>query len=201
MPDPISTHAFMNTEQARFNMIEQQIRPWEVLDSTVLSLLAAVKREDFVPLAYRSLAFADTMIPLAAGQSMLEPKVEARFLQELRVQKHERVLEVGTGSGFMAALLAQQAHQVYTLEIEPELARLATHNLMQASIGNVQVIEADGAKNLDESIPSAPLDVIVLSGSVATPPVMLMARLAPGGRLAVVLGEAGDAGRFIHAPC
>jgi protein-L-isoaspartate(D-aspartate) O-methyltransferase len=179
----------MNTEQARLNMIEQQIRPWEVLDSAVLSVLAAVKREDFVPRAYRSLAFADTEIALPAGQSMLEPKVEARFLQELRVQKHERVLEVGAGSGFMAALLAQQAHQVYTLEIEPELALLARHHLTQAAIGNVQVIEADASQSLDESIPSAPLDVIVLSGSVATPPVMLMARLAPGGRLAAVLGE------------
>jgi protein-L-isoaspartate(D-aspartate) O-methyltransferase len=96
----------MNTEQARFNMIEQQIRPWEVLDSDVLMLLANVRREDFVPPAHRALAFADTMIPLLAGQCMLEPKVEARLLQELRVQKHERVLEVGAGSGFMAALLA-----------------------------------------------------------------------------------------------
>ena len=112
----------MNIEQARFNMIEQQIRPWEVLDQGVLSLLSIVKREDFVPPAYRSLAFVDTQVPLPHGQSMLEPKVEARLLQELAVQRHERVLEIGAGSGYMAALLAHKAQHVTTLEIDPELA-------------------------------------------------------------------------------
>src|SRR5436190_24036983 len=107
----------MNIEQARFNMIEQQIRPWDVLDQSVLSLLAVVKREDFVPAAYRALAFVDTEVPLPAGQSMLAPKVEARLLQELDVKKHERALEIGTGSGYMAALLAHKAQPVITLEI------------------------------------------------------------------------------------
>jgi protein-L-isoaspartate(D-aspartate) O-methyltransferase len=119
----------MNIEQARFNMIEQQIRPWEVLDPGVLALLAIVKREDFVPPAYRALAFVDTCVPLPGGQCMLEPKVEARLLQELAVQRHERVLEVGAGSGYMAALLAHGAQHVTTLEINPELVQFARANL------------------------------------------------------------------------
>ena len=102
----------MNVEQARFNMIEQQIRTWNVLDPAVLSLLAVVRREDFVPVAYRALAFVDTEVPLPEGQSMLAPKVEARILQELNLQRHERVLEIGAGSGFMAALLAHRARSV-----------------------------------------------------------------------------------------
>src|SRR6187402_1599588 len=126
----------MNIEHARFNMIEQQIRPWEVLDQGVLSLLAVVKREDFVPPAYRALAFVDTEVPLPAGQSMLAPKVEARLLQALRVTRHERVLEVGTGSGYMAALLAHKAQQVITLETEPELVVMAAANLRRAGVGN-----------------------------------------------------------------
>src|SRR5690348_4187246 len=126
----------MNIEQARFNMIEQQIRPWDVLDSAVLELLAVVKREDFVPAAYRALAFVDTEVPLAGGQCMLAPKVEARLLQELGVHKHERVLEVGAGSGFMAALLAHRAQHVTTLEIDPELAEFAQNNLRRAGVLN-----------------------------------------------------------------
>ena len=124
----------MNIEQARFNMIEQQIRPWDVLDSSVLELLAIVKREDFVPSAYRALAFVDTEVPLPGGQCMLAPKVEARLLQELAVHKHERVLEIGAGSGFMAALLAHRAQHVTTLESDPELAELARTNLRRAGI-------------------------------------------------------------------
>src|SRR6185369_14284634 len=113
----------MNIEQARFNMIEQQIRPWDVLDPEVLALLTIVKREDFVPIAYRALAFVDTEVPLPGGQNMLAPRVEARLLQELAVHKHERVLEVGAGSGYMAALLAHRAQHVTTFEIRPELVR------------------------------------------------------------------------------
>jgi protein-L-isoaspartate(D-aspartate) O-methyltransferase len=115
----------MNIEQARYNMIEQQIRPWDVLDQDVLSLLALVKREDFVPAAYRAMAFVDTEVPLPGGQCMLAPKVEARLLQELKVLKHEQVLEVGAGSGYMAALLARKAQHVITLEINLELAQRA----------------------------------------------------------------------------
>ena len=115
----------MNIEQARFNMIEQQIRPWDVLDQSVLSLLSVVKREDFVPEAHRNLAFMDLEVPLPEGQCMLSPKVEARLLQELQVHKHERVLEIGAGSGHMAALLAHKAQHVTTLEIRPALARFS----------------------------------------------------------------------------
>jgi protein-L-isoaspartate(D-aspartate) O-methyltransferase len=182
----LPTDVLMNTKQARFNMIEQQIRPWEVLNAEVLALLANIRREDFVPSGYGSLAFADTMVPLPAGQCMLEPKVEARLLQELGLQKHERVLEVGAGSGFMAALLAHQAHQVYTFEIEPQLCDLARSNLENAEITNVQVFQADGSQSLQGLIPSAPLDAIVLSGSVATAPESL---LAPGAWWAFGSGD------------
>jgi protein-L-isoaspartate(D-aspartate) O-methyltransferase len=176
----------MNVEQARFNMIEQQIRPWEVLDQSVLSLLAVVRREDFVPKAYRALAFVDTEVPLPEGQCMLAPKVEARLLQELHVMRHERVLEVGAGSGHMAALLAHKAQQVTTLEIRPALAAFASDNLRRAGIPHVTVREADGAQGLPDE---APFDVIVLSGSVAEVPAAMLAQLKTGGRLAAIEGQ------------
>ena len=176
----------MNIEHARFNMIEQQIRPWEVLDQGVLSLLAVVKREDFVPPAYRALAFVDTEVPLPAGQLMLAPKVEARLLQALRVTRHERVLEVGTGSGYMAALLAHKAQQVITLETEPELVVMAAANLRRAGVGNASVRSLDGARGLPDQ---APFDAIVLSGSVADVPADLLDQLKPGGRLVAIVGQ------------
>jgi len=176
----------VNIEQARFNMIEQQIRPWDVLDPAVLTLLTVVKREDFVPSAYRSLAFVDTEVPLPGGQCMLAPRVEARLLQELTVHKHERVLEVGTGSGYMAALLAHRAQHVTTLEIVPELARMAADNLRRAGIVNATVREADGSRGLAAD---APFDVILLSGSVAELPQGLLGQLKVGGRLAAIVGE------------
>ena len=176
----------MNIEQARFNMIEQQIRPWEVLDQAVLALLAVVKREDFVPFAERSLAFVDMELPLPGGQCMLAPRVEARLLQELKVQRHERVLEVGAGSGHMAALLAHKAQQVTTLEIVPELVEMATANLRRAAVMNARVVEADGAKGYAGE---APFDVILLSGSVSSVPSGLLNQLKVGGRLAAIVGE------------
>ncbi|WP_317201731.1 protein-L-isoaspartate O-methyltransferase family protein, partial [Janthinobacterium sp.] len=130
----------MNIEQARFNMIEQQIRPWDVLDAGVLSLLAVMRREDFVPSACKALAFMDTEIPLAGGQVMLAPRVEARLLQDLQVQRHERVLEIGTGSGFMAALLGHKAQRVISLETNAELAASAAAHLAQAGVMNVTVL-------------------------------------------------------------
>lgn len=181
----------MNFEQARFNMIEQQIRPWEVLDTQVLSLLAVVKREDFVPPALQSLAFADLEIPLPPGshpsQCMLSPKVEARLLQDLGVQKHERVLEIGAGSGYMAALLAHRAQHVTSLEIEPTLVTLARANLQRAGVHNAQVLQRDGSQPLDGEL-AGPFDVIVLSGSVAQVPESLKACLKVGGRLAAIVG-------------
>jgi len=176
----------MNVEQARFNMIEQQIRPWDVLDQSVLSLLAVVKREDFVPPAYRALAFVDTEVPLPHGQRMLAPKVEARLLQELDVHKHERVLEIGTGSGYMAALLGHKAQQVITLENDAELAAIARANLQRAGLVNVEVRQAEGARGLPDD---GPFDVILLSGSVAEVPPSLLAQLKVGGRLAAIVGQ------------
>ncbi|MCI4431358.1 MAG: protein-L-isoaspartate O-methyltransferase [Burkholderiales bacterium] len=176
----------MNVEQARFNMIEQQIRPWDVLDQDVLSLLALVKREDFCPPAYRAMAFVDTELPLPGGQCMLAPKVEARLLQELHVRKHEQVLEIGAGSGYMAALLARRAQHVITLEIDAELACFAAANLKRAWVVNAEVRHADGAHGLVEE---APFDVIVLSGSVAEVPAPLLLQLKLGGRLVAIVGQ------------
>ena len=186
-------NAPIDLEHARFNMIEQQIRPWDVLDTSVLQLLSVVRREDFVPLAHKALAFVDMQIPLKdaadeamqRGQSMLEPKVEARLLQDLHVLPNDKVLEVGTGSGYMAALLAHRAQRVITMEIDGELARTARANLQKAGITNVEVREADGARGLPAE---APFDVIVLSGSVAEVPQALLSQLKVGGRLAAIVG-------------
>jgi protein-L-isoaspartate(D-aspartate) O-methyltransferase len=176
----------MSIEQARFNMIEQQIRPWDVLDQGVLSLLAVVKREDFVPPEHRGMAFFDTEVPLGHGQVMLAPKVEGRYLQELDVHRHERVLEVGTGSGYMAALLSHKAREVVTVEIVPELAKTAIENLRRAAITNVSVLQADASKGLPTP---GPFDVIVLSGSVAAVPKQLLDELKVGGRLIAIVGQ------------
>ena len=187
----------MNYEQARFNMIEQQIRPWEVLDNQVLSLLAVVKREDFVPAAHKALAFVDMEIPLPPqanpSQCMLAPKVEARILQELAVQKHEKVLEIGAGSGYMAALLAHRGQHVISLEIDPTLAQAARDNLQRAGVYNAEVRTGDGAAKLAQAVSSndplrGPFDVIVLSGSVAEVPASLLSLLKVGGRLSAIVG-------------
>ena len=183
----------MNYEQARFNMIEQQIRPWEVLDSQVLALLAVIKREDFVPTACKALAFADMEIPLALSskllhypsQCMLSPKVEARILQDLALQKHEKVLEIGTGSGYMAALLGHRAQQVISLEIDAALAHTARGNLQRAGIYNAEVRAVDGS---DPQLIGGQFDAIVLSGSVAEVPTALLEHLKIGGRLSAVVG-------------
>jgi protein-L-isoaspartate(D-aspartate) O-methyltransferase len=174
------------TEQARFNMIEQQVRPWNVVDAAVLELLSQVKREQFVPKAYQSLAFADLEIPLGHGQCMLAPRLEARLLQDLAVQPGDKVLEVGAGSGFMAALLGRLAQRVLSLEIEPELVAMARANLQAAGIGNVDVRQADGSQG---AAADGPFDVILLSGSVAEVPAALLGQLKPGGRLAAIVGD------------
>ena len=177
----------MNIEQARFNMIEQQIRPWEVLDPQVLDLLFVVKREDFVPAAYRNLAFADMEIPVGSGQVMLAPRVEARLLQELGIKKTDKVLEIGTGSGYMAALLAARAEHVITIESRPELAAFARENLERAGVTNVTVEVGDGANGWTQR---APYDAIIVSGSLPVLPAALLKQLRVGGRLAVIVGEA-----------
>jgi protein-L-isoaspartate(D-aspartate) O-methyltransferase len=178
----------MDLNQARFNMIEQQIRPWEVLDPQVLELLSVVRREDFVPMAHKALAFVDMDIPLgtAPNQVMLAPRVQARLLQDLAVQKTDKVLDIGTGSGFMAALLANQAAQVLSLEIDSGLAAQAQANLQKAGIHNVTVRNADGSQG---AAADGPFDVILLNGSLAEVPAALLQQLAVGGRLAAIVGQ------------
>ena len=176
----------MNIEQARFNMIEQQIRTWEVLDPTVLELLFEVKRENFVPPEHASLAFADLEVPLGHGEAMMQPKIEARILQELALEPHETVYEVGTGSGYLTALLARRARHVTSAEIHPDLRARAAENLRRAGIANVTLLEGDSAaRPLAESA----FDVIVLTGSTPIVPQAFLDRLSPGGRLFAVLGD------------
>lgn len=175
-----------NVEQARFNMIEQQIRPWDVADSAVLQLMSLVKREDFVPANYRAMAFADMAIPLVGGQSMLAPRLQARLLQDAAVQANDKVLEIGAGSGFMTALLAHQAQRVVSLEISPELADQARANLHKAGVHNAEVRRADGAAGAPSE---APFDVIVLGGSVVEVPQALLTQLQIGGRLVAIVGD------------
>ena len=177
----------MNIEQARFNMIEQQIRPWNVLDQDVLELLLVVKREDFVPAAYKTLAFADTEIPLPGGEAMFTPKIEARILQEVQLKKHENVLEIGAGSGYMAALLAHKARHVTSIEINPELKELAQTNLARCGVSNVTVELGDGAQGWGTG---APFDVIVISGALEVLPEAFLKQVKVGGRIAAIIGQA-----------
>lgn len=170
----------MNFESARHHMIEQQLRPWCITDLEVLAQFNVVRREDFVPQAYRALAFADVEIPLGHGAVMLRPILEGRILQVLAGKHPQRALEVGAGSGYMAALLAQRAQEVWSIEIEPALAELARANLARAEIDNVHVETGDGLAGLRDH---APYDAIVLSGGVREIPQVLIDQLAEGGRL------------------
>ncbi len=176
----------MNIEQARFNMIEQQIRTWEVLDPVVLDLLQQVPREEFVPDGYKGLAFADLEIPLGYGEAMLSPKLEARMLQALDLKKTDSVLEIGTGSGYMTALLAKLAQHVTSVELVPELSRNANAKLGGHGIGNVMLEVGDGARGWGSNA----YDVIVLTGSAPLLPQEFQHQLKPGGRLLAVVGEA-----------
>lgn len=181
----------MNYEQARFNMIEQQIRPWDVLDQDVLKLLEVVKREDFVPAALRDIAFTDVELPLSGAaipnksQHMMFPRVEARILQALAPKKNENVLEIGTGSGYMAALLAYNAHHVTTVEFDANLAQTAQQTLRANGVTNVEVVNADGAQGWSAA---APYDVIAISGALAELPQAFLNQLKVGGRLAAFVG-------------
>ena len=181
----------MNLEQARTNMVEQQIRTWEVLDQDVLDLLYVVPREAFVPEKHRALAFSDLEIPIEegvkAGQRMWQPKLEARVLQELNVRKADRVLEVGTGSGYFTALLSHRAAQVVSVEINPALAAFGRANLERHGADNVTLEIGDAARGWAAH---APYDVIVLTGSTPLLPPSFVEQLAPGGRLFAVVGEA-----------
>ncbi len=177
-------------ERARFNMVEQQIRPWEVLDTRVLDLLHVVKREDYVPPAYAQLAFADLEIPIGHGEKMLSPKLEARMLQELGVATTDRILEVGTGSGYLTALLASQGAHVYSIDLIEEFTRAAGERLARHGMTNVTLETGDAARGWQGHHGHGPYDVIVLTGSTPVLAEAFQQSLNPGGRLFAVVGEA-----------
>jgi protein-L-isoaspartate(D-aspartate) O-methyltransferase len=176
----------MNIEQARTNMVEQQIRTWEVLDQDVLDLLYVVPREEFVPPKHRALAFSDMQLPIDRNQRMWEPKLEARILQELAVHKTDRVLEVGTGSGYLTALLAHRAAHVVSVEIEPALATFGRENLERHGANNVTLETGDASHGWPSH---APYQVIVLTGSTPVLPHAFLEQLEVGGRLFAIVGE------------
>ena len=176
----------MDIEQARFNMIEQQVRTWDVLDQDVLDLLFTVRREEFVPAAYRALAFADLEIPLPGGERMWTPKMEARVLQELTLRAGETVLEIGTGSGYLTALLSSLGARVTSVEIDPALSAAAAPKLARAGVPPVELVVGDGARGFG----SAQYDAIVLTGSTPVLPDAFARQLRPGGRLFAVVGDA-----------
>lgn len=180
--------SFSDPEIARFNMIEQQIRPWDVLDPAVLDLLRHIRREDFVPQTHRHLAFVDMEVPLPEDQVMLAPKVEARLLQELNLTPTDHVLEIGAGSGFMAALLAKSALDVVTLEKYPSLKSFAESNLEKAGITNVKVVLSNGLL-VEDSWAHKNFDAIVVSGAVEFVPNHLLEALSPTGRLVAIVGK------------
>ena len=176
----------MNIENARFNMIEQQIRPWDVLDLDVLGLLSIVKRENYVQAEYRDLAFADLELPLPGGNGkMLFPRVEARVLQELTVKKHENVLVIGAGSGYLAALFAHRAQHVTAVEIDPTNAKFAEDNLRNDGVTNAEVVLGDGSRGWAGK---APYDVICVAGGLPVVPQEMLEQLKVGGRLAAFVG-------------
>ena len=173
-------------EQARFNMVEQQIRPWQVLDPAVLHTLQHIARELFVPAAYQALAYTDTEIPLGHGQAMVAPRIDARLMHDVALKPTDKVLEIGTGSGYLTALLADRSHHVVSLEINPELHARALTNLQGAGISNVDLRMADGSAGASDA---GPFDAIVLGGSVYEVPQALLDQLKVGGRLIAIVGE------------
>jgi protein-L-isoaspartate(D-aspartate) O-methyltransferase len=175
----------MDFEQARFNMVEQQIRTYKVLDQDVLDLLFAVRREDFVPPAHRSLAFADLELPLPGGERMWAPKMEARVLQALKLTRGESVLEIGTGSGYFTALLASRPSEVTTVEIDPQLAASAALKLERHGFANVRREVGDGARGWGNEL----YDAIVLTGSTPLLPEIFVEQLKPGGRVFAIVGD------------
>jgi len=183
---PTKSASSLALERARFNMVEQQIRTWDVLDQDVLDLLFVVRREDYVPTAYRELAFADLEIPLGGGERMWTPKMEARVVQELELRPYESVLEIGTGSGYLTALLAARSADVTSVEVLPGLAAEAQAKFRRAGVHNVRVETADGARGYG----STEYDAIVLTGSTPILPDTWLRQLKPGGRLFAVVGDA-----------
>ncbi|MGB8857113.1 MAG: protein-L-isoaspartate O-methyltransferase [Burkholderiales bacterium] len=177
----------MDIEQARFNMVEQQIRTWEVLDQSVLDLLFAVHREKYVPPAWRDMAFTDMEIPLGHGEAMLQPKLEARILQELAIKRTDKILEIGSGSGYMTALLAACGALVNSVEVIPDLHEMAKRNLSANNVSNVLLEVGDGARGWKTH---GQYDVIVLTGSTPILAPELLQQMNEGGRLFAVEGDA-----------
>lgn len=180
------TNQAMDYEQARFNMVEQQVRTWDVLDQDILDLLFTVKREDFVPPAYRTLAFADLELPLPNGQRMWSPKIEARVLQALKLKQRESVLEIGTGSGYFTALLGRRAGLITSIEIDPGMASTATARLARMGMSNIRCEVGDGARGCGNE----QFDAIVLTGSTPLLPENFFRQLKPGGRVFAIVGDA-----------
>lgn len=176
----------MNIEQARFNMIEQQIRTWEVLDQGVLDLLTQVPREEFVPPAFRKLAFADMNVPLAHGQVMMQPKLEARLVQSLDLQPQDTVLEIGTGSGYLTALLAKRARHVYSVDLYADFSAEARPKLSTHGIGNVTLETGDAAQGWAQH---GPYDAIAVTGSLPLFSEAFQRQLKTGGRLFMIVGS------------
>jgi len=173
-------------EQARFNMVEQQIRTWDVLDNNVLDLLFSIKREGFVKPEYKEIAFSDLEIPLPGGQKMLCPKIEARLVQELKLNHNDKVLEIGTGSGYVTALMAKLAEFVYSVEIDEINREFAMNNLMQTGISNIDIISGNGINGLPNK---APYDKIFIGGALISIPSAIKQQLKVGGKLVGFVGN------------
>ncbi len=176
----------MNFEQARLNMVENQVRPWEVLDGRVLDIISRVRREDFVAAAHRQLAFADLCLPLGHGEVMMKPVVEGRVLQALELLPTDRVLEIGTGSGFLCACLAGLSAHVTSLDIHPDFTALAARRLHDAGIANTTLITAEAVRVWQ---PTEKFDALVVTGAVAELPARWLTWLTPAARLLVVRGQ------------
>jgi protein-L-isoaspartate(D-aspartate) O-methyltransferase len=175
-----------NIDIARQNMVENQVRPWEVLDARVLDVLKAVRREDFVPAKYRSLAFADMALPIGGGQSMMKPTVEGRLLQALALDGDDRVLEIGTGSGFVTACLARLAAAVTSVEIDAALAESARARIAASGAQNVRIDVADAVRDFR---PNERFDAVAVTGAVNALPDRFRDWVTPGGRLFAIVGE------------
>ena len=176
----------MEIKTARFNMVEQQIRPWEVFDKRVLDLMGEAPRHEYVPSAYRNLAFADLHIPLGNGREMMSPKVEARLLQALEIQSTDKILEVGTGCGYITSLLAALGGQVISVDSDTELSKQAEANLSAHGVDNVTLEVGDATNGWDAN---QPYDVIVVNGSMQHLPEALCENLNIGGRLVAIIGK------------
>ena len=177
----------LNLEQARHNMIEQQLRPMDIHDNNVLNAMQSVPREEYVPMEYRQLAYADMEIPLGSGEAMLSPGIEGRMLQALDIQPDDDALVIGTGSGYLTAVISMLANRVTSIEIDSELAESAQHRLKQHKIENVSIVVGDATRGLDDY---APYDVIAITGSISEVPQLILENMRVGGRLFAVTGEA-----------